>query len=215
MTTETSPMRGPLRKRESNLWVREANDWYVEPEWVSSRLFDEEKFEGRIVDPAAGSGRILHSARMHGYDTRAFDVTDRGIVYYSLVDFLTTCMRHDNIVSNPPFGIAEQFVAHALKYTERKCAMLLPTNWVQGDKRSRWLEQSPLRRVWFVTPRPSMPPGQVVAAGGKPGNGTTDYAWFVWQRGYDGTADVRWLRRDDAKPITVPSFTDRPFGAPL
>jgi hypothetical protein len=74
--------------------------------------------------------------------------------------------------------------------------MLLPANWVQGDKRSRWLQQTPLLRVWFITPRPSMPPGHVLEAGGKPGNGTTDYAWFVWLRGYDGTPEVRWLRRN-------------------
>jgi hypothetical protein len=41
-----------------------------------------------------------------------------------------------------------------------------------------------------------MPPGHVLEAGGKPGNGTTDYAWFVWLRGYDGFPEVRWLRRD-------------------
>jgi hypothetical protein len=74
--------------------------------------------------------------------------------------------------------------------------LLLPANWVQGDKRSRMLAGTPLRRVWFITPRPSMPPGHVLEAGGKPGNGTTDYAWFVWLRGYDGAPEVRWLRRD-------------------
>ena len=75
-------------------------------------------------------------------------------------------------------------------------ALLLPANWVQGDKRSRWLDRSPLRRVYFITPRPSMPPGAVIAAGQKPGNGTTDYAWFVWQVDYDGPAEICWLRRD-------------------
>ena len=74
-------------------------------------------------------------------------------------------------------------------------ALLLPANWIQGDKRSRWIEHTPLRRVWFISPRPSMPPGHIIAAGAKPGNGTTDYAWFVWQQDYDGPAEVRWLRR--------------------
>lgn len=219
MTTATAPLRGALRKRESSLWHREPNDWYIEPRWVSHRLFDEEPFEGTVVDPAAGSGRILISAAAAGYETRGFDKVDRGYPYYSVVDFLETATSHDNIVSNPPFGIAERFVAHALKYTQRKVAMLLPANWVQGDKRSRWLEASPLRRVWFITPRPSMPPGQVIQAGQKPGNGTTDYAWFVWQRGYDGAREIRWLRRGDAKtppsvPFDPPDTSDRPFGAP-
>lgn len=194
--TLTGPMRGPLRKRESSLWVREANDWYREPPWCSERLFVEEKFEGRICDPAAGGGNIIRSAASAGLDTIAFDIVDRGFPLYNVGDFLMSGSRHDNIVSNPPFGVAEAFVTKALSCSHRKVAMLLPANWVQGDKRSRWLAQTPLRRVWFITPRPSMPPGHVLAAGGKPGNGTTDYAWFVWLRGYDGAPEVRWLRRD-------------------
>jgi hypothetical protein len=105
----------------------------------------------------------------------------------------------DNIVCNPPFGIAEKFVARALTKASRKVAMLLPANWVQGDKRSRWLETTPLRRVWFIAPRPSMPPGAAIEAGQKPGNGTTDYAWFVWLRGFDGYPEIRWLHRDAAQ----------------
>ena len=44
--------------------------------------------------------------------------------------------------------------------------------------------------------RPSMPPGYVIAEGQKPGNGTTDYAWFVWTQGYQGSPNVGWVRRD-------------------
>jgi hypothetical protein len=197
MTTETQPMRGPLRKRESSLWVREINDFYIEPEWCSLRLFQEEKFDGPIWDPACGQGTIVASALKSGLAAAGSDLIDRGFdSTLTPCDFLLTDIPATNVVSNPPFGVAEKFVEKALKLAERKVAMLLPANWVQGDKRSRWLASTPLRRVYFITPRPSMPPGHVLAAGGKPGNGTTDYAWFVWMRGYDGAPEVRWLRRD-------------------
>lgn len=42
----------------------------------------------------------------------------------------------------------------------------------------------------------AMPPGHVIDAGQKPGNGTTDYAWFIWQIDYDGKPEIGWLRRD-------------------
>lgn len=196
MTSATAALRGPLRKRESNLWAREADDWYVEPEWVSARLFEEEKFEGEICDPAAGGGNIIRSAAAAGYATVACDIVDRGFPLYNVADFRTSGSCRDNFVSNPPFALAEAFLDRALKNSHRKVALLLPANWVQGDKRSRMLAATPLRRVYFITPRPSMPPGHVLAAGDKPGNGTTDYAWFVWLRGYDGSPEVRWLRRD-------------------
>jgi hypothetical protein len=90
-------------------------------------------------------------------------------------------------VTNPPFSLAEQFVRHALSIAACKVAMLLPAIWLLGDKRSRWLETTPLARVLFITPRPSMPPGAAIMAGQKPGNGTADYAWLIWSRGYMGT----------------------------
>lgn len=195
----TGPLLGPLRKRESRLWTRQPEDWYIEPEWCSARLFAVEAFSGDVFDPACGSGRIVRSAVAAGLNAYGADVVDRKpeIDRFQVQDFFRDLGHdHDNIVSNPPFGVAEKFVERALRLTARKTAMLLPANWVQGDKRSRWLEKTPLRRVYFLTPRPSMPPGHIVAAGDKPGNGTTDYAWFVWLQGYDGAPEVRWLRRE-------------------
>lgn len=219
MTSETAALRGPLRKRESNLWAREANDWYVEPLWTSARLFAEEPFTGSVYDPACGGGNIVKAAIGAGLNAYGSDLIDRGFPSESIpptpCDFLESVTPRINIVSNPPFAVAEQFVSRALLLASAKVAMLLPANWVQGDKRSRWLESTPLYRVWFITPRPSMPPGQAIAAGQKPGNGTTDYAWFVWLKGFDGAPSIRWLRRD-VEPVTrklAPADTSNPpFG---
>lgn len=197
-------LRGPLRKRESSLWVRQPEDWYVEPFWVSARLFEVETFRGSIHDPAAGSGRIMVSAPGLGPISGSDIVVRTTVPPIERRDWLEPCdKKWDNIVSNPPFKLCDDrragthpFVERCLERAERKVALLLPANWIQGDKRSRWLETTPLRRVWFISPRPSMPPGEVIAAGSKPGNGTTDYAWLVFDHGYDGHPEVRWLRRD-------------------
>lgn len=200
----TGPLRGPLRKRESSLWEREVNDWYVEPEWVSARLFEEEQFEGHVHDPACGGGNIVKSATAAGLLATGSDLVKRSEYCAYESDWLT--VEHDgpldNIVSNPPFKLCDDrknrtypFVEKCLAMAERKVALLLPSNWIQGDKRSAWLATTPLRRVYFISPRPSMPPGHVIAAGEKPGNGTTDYAWLIWLKGFDGAPEVRWLRR--------------------
>jgi hypothetical protein len=200
--TAIHPEPVALRKRESHVWAREDSDFYVEPAWCSERLFQEEKFEGEVWDPACGIGRIVKAARGAGLSGIGTDLVDRGFEYYTLTDFTVSgCDTAANIVCNPPFKLAEEFALRALKLAERKVAMLLPSKWLHGDKRSRWLETTPLRRVWFLTPRPSMPPGQVIQNGGRAGNGTVDFAWFVWLRGYDGAAEIRWLRRD---PMAVP-----------
>lgn len=208
MNAEASALRGPLRKRESNLWQRDPHDFYVEPSWVSQRLFEEEKFTSDVHDPACGSGNIVRAAAAHGLFATGSDVVKRSPECTLLRDWLNDDHWDEdspftNLVSNPPFGLCDDrkagthpFVERCLERAIHKVALLLPANWVQGDKRSRWLETTPLRRVWFISPRPSMPPGDVLAAGAKPGNGTTDFAWFVWVKNYDGRPEIRWLRRN-------------------
>lgn len=202
-TLSTGPLRGPLRRKDSKIWARHENDWYVEPEWCSRRLFEQEEFRGSIFDPACGGGNILKSARAAGYHAYGNDVVRRSEYADTVANFLNTDFQADNIVSNPPFGLCDDRKAkrhpwpeHCLKLAKFKVALLMPANWVQGDQRSRWLQESPLYRVWFISPRPSMPPGEVLAAGMKPGNGTTDYAWFVWLHGYSGAPTIHWLRRE-------------------
>jgi hypothetical protein len=126
LTTATTP-RGPLRKRESSLWAREANDWYVEPEWCSLRLFQEEKFIGSIYDPACRARLHRDSALKTGCSASVVISFDRG--WDSTLtphDFLESEHKRDNIVCNPPFGIAEKFLARALDLARGKVAFLLP-----------------------------------------------------------------------------------------
>lgn len=198
MSGVSRTIRGRNRKAKSALWRRHPDDWYIEPNWVSAAIFAAEKFEGRIWDPAAGLGRILEAATMAGHEAVGSDLICRNVdAYQGRVNFLECDdgAREANIVSNPPFKHAREFVEQALKLADRKVPMLLPANWVQGERRSIWLETTPLRRVWFLAPRPSMPPGPVVLSGVKAGNGSVDYAWFVWLKGYDGCPEIRWLRR--------------------
>lgn len=185
------------QQKNAHLWARHPQDWYVEPEWCSRRLFEVERFGPTIWDPSCGLGRILVSARAAGYVVAGSDLVERSEHCEWTADFMATqpLERGAQIVSNPPFGIADAYAKHALRHAE-KVALLLPTKWMNAAGRGAWLETTPLRRVWLLAPRPSMPPGPVIEAGEKPGNGTVDFAWFVWERGYDGLPELHWLRRD-------------------
>jgi len=179
VTLATTSLGGPLRKRDSHLWARDAHDFYCEPRWTADRLFQMQPFVGEVIDPACGTGRIVEAARRAHHCAEGWDILDRGFPGTKVRDFLTVQTPICNFVCNPPFQIAEQFVMRALALAHHNVAMLLPATWLLGDRRARWLETTPLVRVLFITPRPSMPPGAVIMAGQKPGNGTTDYAWVV------------------------------------
>jgi hypothetical protein len=188
---------GAVKKLEAHVWEREANEHYVEPEWCSKRLFQDEGFDGDIWDPCCGFGRIPKAALAAGAPhVFATDIVDRGYVGCEAgVDFLTYCGASlaPNIVCNPPFNIADKFGRHAWTLMGvEKVAMIFPTARLNA---AHWLHDLPLSCVWLMTPRPSMPPGHVIMAGEKPGGGKMDYCWLVFEKP-KRTPELRWLRRD-------------------
>lgn len=190
-------MNAPTRDMKAKIWQRDNDDFYVEPFWCSAALFMREPFENTILDPACGLGRIVWEARRFGYQAIGTDKVRRSDICRDEIDFLTCAAPGYDIVANPPFGIADEFVKHALTVSRSKVAMLLPATWHFGSKRAAWLKTTPLRRIYALTPRPSMPPGAVIEAGVEPGGGTKDFAWYVWLRGYDGPVETCWLSRYD------------------
>lgn len=201
-----------MKPLKAHVWDREVNEHYVEPEWCSRRLFEEERFDGQIWDPCCGFGRIPEAALAAGYPAYATDLIDRH--YVSLdgcEDFL--CCNDDqaapNIVCNPPFNIADRFALHALSLgNTQKVAMVFPTARLNA---AHWLQGTPLVRVWLMTPRPSMPPGHVITDGGKITGGKMDYCWLVWwktRKGNIGTPQIKWLRRSVNPPRSQASQTE-------
>jgi hypothetical protein len=156
---------------------------------------DVETFVDGVLDPCCGGGNIVRSARAHGLVTQAWDIADRGFPHTVVQDFLDPGPhRHvGNIVTNPPFAIARQIAEHALQLAIHKVALLFP---VARLNAARWLEPLPLKTVWLLTPRPSMPPGETILRGEKPGGGKMDYCWLVFERGHQGAAAMQWLHRD-------------------
>jgi hypothetical protein len=195
------------RQLHAHIWEREEDDWHVEPEWCSKRLFEEERFEGSVYDPAAGRERIVVSARKAGLKSYGSDLVDRGLnCTRTPHDFLASPddERHDNIVTNVPFCIAQRFAQRALKLARHKVAMLFPLARLNA---AHWMEDTPLAKVLLLTPRPSMPPGRVILAGEKPGGGKVDFCWVIWSHGHVGKREWGWLHRDRATiKQTVPAM---------
>jgi hypothetical protein len=176
----------------ARIFARESADHYVEPAWTSARLFETERFEGSIVDPACGWGTIVIEAKKAGYNAAGFDLVDRG---WDAIprDFLLSNAMADNIVTNPPIEIAPQFITHAVAHARRKVAAIFP---IRRLPAASWLASLPLARVLMLTPRPSMPSGSFIAAGGKVGGGTQDFCWLIIDHQHQGAPTIGWLARD-------------------
>jgi hypothetical protein len=194
------------RARFSHIWQRDERDFYVEPEWVSTRLFEAEPFDRTqlLLDPCTGGfGRVARAAARAGYEVIAGDIVDRGGYPGAIVqDFLTRKSAPPSAAGNPPFTEVEAFARHALAIGARKVALVFPTARLNA---ARWLRDLPLRRVLLLTPRPSMPPGFVVARGEKPGGGKVDFCWLIFESGFTGPAELGWLHRDEGARPADPS----------
>jgi hypothetical protein len=198
------------RPRRTHTFKRDPHEHYPEPPWCSVRLFQEEKFVGPIHDPCCGWGRIPDGARAAGYEATGSDLVKRWDGnQFRQIDFFDFNEPIDNFVTNPPFKpphIVPALTRHALTLARRKVAILFKTaglNAINGPKGDWWIRGLPLRRVWLLTPRPSMPPGSYIEAGNKPAGGRPDYVWLIFEQGYSGRPEIRWLDREKEKQETA------------
>lgn len=197
-------MTAPLKKKQAHVWERGAHDWYCEPSRASEALFRVEDFSITVWDPACGKGGIVLSAIDAGYDATGTDIVDRNPIeppwFHGELDFLT----YDgpslafNIVTNPPFYRAkgaEAFIRKALSLATGKVCAFVDIRFVAGDGRATGLfKDHPPTRIWVIHPRVSCPPGEYLEAGGKAGNGSSDWCWITWdqQDPFDRT-ELKWL----------------------
>lgn len=180
---------------------RPADDFYPTPVETIKALLEAESFmlesgeraTGRadVWEPACGDGaicKVMESAR--GYRVVATDLYDHG---YGMpgVDFLqATDLLAPNIVTNPPFKLAEAFVRHAvIDLRCRKLALLVKLAFLEGVARSYLLEETHLTRVLVFRRRQSI--NRVDYTKGN--RGMMAYAWLVWEREYAGRPTIGWI----------------------
>ena len=184
-------------KQKSTSYTRDGLDWYVEPRWCDDLFFTVEKPPGPIWDPASGDGNIPSAAHDAGHRVFATDKVYRvlGEIRESWLDFLKDDIVHiaDNagsIVTNPPYRFASDFVVRARQIVPY-VAVLVRLDFLASQRRKQLVSEA--ARVWVMSKRPSMPPGQHIIDGGKVGSGQHDYCWIVWDQTHSGQTQIGWL----------------------
>lgn len=171
---------------------RQRDDYYATEPKATEWLCKLEKFEGKILEPACGEGHISEVLRRAGYEVISRDMADRG--YGEVTDFLAEENRwfDGNIVTNPPYKFAREFVEKALSIIPegKKVAMFLKLTFLEGKARKALFRLQPPCRVWVSSSRLKCAiNGDFSLTNG----GAIAYAWFVWEKGYKGDTIVRWF----------------------
>ena len=169
---------------------REINDFYPTPGHVIEELLKREEFIGNIWECACGDGAISKVLKDRGYDVYSTDLIDRN--YGDTLDFLKSDYVSDNIVTNPPYKLALEFLLHAKKLSKNKIAMFLQTVWLESACRYEMFQDKefPLKTVYQFSKRVSLYKSGIKLKN----SGTVAYAWYVWDKNYVGKPMIEWIK---------------------
>ena len=170
---------------------REINDYYATDPVAMEQLCNLETFSKDIWECACGEGHLSKVLEKNGYNVKSTDLIDRGYGTGN-VDFLSSVEKFDgDIVTNPPYKDAVKFVEHAINTVTdgHKVAMFLRLNFLEGVNRRKLFDKYPPKTIYVASKRINCAPGGDF----NKGQCAQAYAWFVWQKGYNGKTTVEWF----------------------
>jgi len=170
-------------------------DYYATDPRAAGLLLQVEKFAPVIWEPACGEGHISKPLMLAGHKVLSTDIFYRGFGSPEPLDFLESTIDGFNgdIVTNPPYKYAVEFVEAALKSVidGRKVAMFLKLLFLESKQRRALFDEQPPQTVYVSSSR------LVCAKNGDfescKGDNAMAYAWFVWVKGWRGETVVKWI----------------------
>jgi hypothetical protein len=166
-------------------------DLYSTPPEAVRALLDFERLPHCVWEPAAGRGNIANALRDAGYAVIASDIADYGdFPLHFRRDFLREqkmpvgCQA---IITNPPYKLAGEFVAHSLTLAPL-VIMLLRLAFLESVKRTPVLEGGQLARVHVFRNR--LPMMHRDSWRGPKASSSIAFAWFCWDRKHSGHTTI-------------------------
>jgi hypothetical protein len=173
-------------------------DDFPTPPWATRALFDHlvNRLWWPYVDgmscrePAANRGHMVRPLREIFGRVEASDIHDYG-AGFPVQDYLfgPPPPRTDWTVTNPPFRLAEQFVARALECSDH-AAVIVRSAFLEGVGRHKSLfSVHRPRLVLQFTERVVMHKGTLSAKGST----ATAYCWILWSGNHRGGTEFDWI----------------------
>lgn len=174
---------------------RQINDYYATEPKAIDLLLAEEKFNKNIWEVACGEGHLSERLIAHGYNVKSTDLIDRG---YGVggVDFLNQVEKFDgDIITNPPYKYATSFIYKALEIIPEgnKVAMFLKIQFLEGKARKELFTKHPPKVIYVSSSRLLCAKNGDFDRMRKAGGSAVAYAWFVWEKGFNGDPIIKWI----------------------
>lgn len=170
-------------------WERKPSDFYPTPFDVSESLIpllDRLLLPGaKVWEPCAGDLDMTRVLQWHGYEVTSTDIRDTGVIPFGEgfggFDFLNDDPvekwgwepNPDMIFMNPPFSLAQEFIAKALTYTPNVACLMKIDYWNAISRLPLWEKHIPA----FYLPLTWRPAFLKAERGNSP---LMNCAWCVW-----------------------------------
>lgn len=142
--------------------AREQNDFYAtDPKSLEIFLKALErdcfKLHNRIWECACGQGHLSKVLESKRYDVVSSDLIDRGYgnVNYDFLKSTQCYYPLADILTNPPYKYAKEFVEHSLDILDDGyyCIMFLKIQFLEGQERRKFFDKYPPKYVYVNSAR--------------------------------------------------------------
>ncbi len=172
--------------------AREEKDYYATDPIAGELLLEVEPELDNIWECACGEGHLAKVFDRVEKLGKATDIVNRG--YGSIEDFLACFTPYNNgdIVTNPPYCKAQEFVEKALELIDdgRKVCMFLKVLFLESSRRKKLFQKYPPKAIYVSSSRINCAKNGDFETYN---SGAVAYAWYVWEKGYTGDTIVRWI----------------------
>jgi hypothetical protein len=186
-------MKSALMLGVNNNSQREENDFYAtNPKALKLFLTKYKELNKNVWECACGERHLSKELINQGHNVYSSDLIDRG--FGDVKDFLGCTQKFNgDILTNPPFKLAEEFVekGHQLISSNKgKLILFLKIQFLEGQRRKKLFKRFPPKYVYVHSSRQQCSKN----ADFETLKATTQfYAWYVWEKGFFGETIIRWL----------------------
>lgn len=191
----------------NNEAIREENDFYATDPYAidnSIRFFEEIGLSDNLWEPACGNLHLSCRLKEYGYNVVSSDLVKRN-EYCIKLDFLqsTKMLKNsEDIITNPPFKLASDFVKKSMELLNygRLAVFLLKIQFLETETRAELFKNCGLKYVGVFSNRICCAMNgefdkyfKQDKITGQYRGGTQCYAWFVFQKGYNGEPVLKFI----------------------
>ena len=174
---------------------REINDYYAtDPIAIDVLIDGGASLSKNIWECSCGEGHLSKRLEELGYNVKSTDLIDRGYGEGGINFFECTEIWDGDILTNPPYSDAYEFVEHALELVQNghKVWVFLKLTFLEGRKRRKLFDKHCLKTLYVSSGRILCAKSGDFEKKRKQGSAIA-YGWYEFEKGYQGDPVIKWI----------------------